>query len=925
MAILYPPIIDTYMPAFIVNDGQGTCRVYFSLSQFNNPTDIKAVCITVNNQYTNQSMLNTNSGFLFFDGLKEELSRDGDDRYYVNITQNDLIDKSWEVNEVYKVQIRLSSVPMDTDPTINNVIVYQHSFSEWSTVCLIQGIEQPRLILNGFTDSDGDITFTSYDKITGRVEFTDEETLKSYRVRIFNVNDEHTCVYDSDVIYSNSFAPNEINHAIKYGFIEGEQYILKFTYTTSKLYEATEEYKFLIVDFGGQPLKATITATPLDDAGRIAVRITSNEEGFIGNITIRRTSNKSNFTIWEDVYTTPISTELELDYTWYDTTAESGVWYKYCVQRRSAYGNRGLVVLTESPVMITMQDMFLVRGDKQLKIKFNPQINSFKHTVSESLTQTLGSKYPFIKRNANVHYKEFSISGLISHFCDDENLFMAREEMYQHQEALYQKYNEKNWITEYNDFTLERNFRDKVIEFLYENNVKLFKSPSEGNVLVRLMNVSFNPEPTLGRMVYSFSATAYEIDEANIDNYTKYGIWDIGTFSNQIINSYIATGYYNGVIQDDIPSKQWGGLQWHDLVDLTQDIATGRESTLKKDIQYLTDVSLEITGKPYLIKIDALGLAGVLRQQDTPNESSVLGYLISVNHKPVIVGPSGKYNISNAKITSLGFLAQMDEVGSSKPIRDLWKGMPNVKTEVSINYSYEVIEREKVEIVPYKLNYISKVGQVWGYVKPMEDIFDYIKDKASYSDTYSYQKLFGVSKITVEADPGTVLYVRDDSSESFKRYIIGDTGSLMIGEGSSFNINAIYALGKHLDLFDPFRRIMMRDTEYNLVYEPRYNYLKDVVDPQERNVYLNAYTWDTSSFAYHPGTNIDTSLSEYHAKMAQWMKPSISADYRTYATSIYYNGQWYPFIEETGDIIMPTPQILIDYSYEVEKGEYKSA
>ena len=102
-------------------------------------------------------------------------------------------------------------------------------------------------------------------------------------------------------------------------------------------------------------------------------------------------------------------------------------------------------------------------------------------------------------------------------------------------------------------------------------------------------------------------------------------------------------------------------------------------------------------------------------------------------------------------------------------------------------------------------------------------------------------------------------------------------------------------------------------------------YLKDVVDPQEHNVYLNAYTWDTSSFAYHPGTNIDTSLSEYHAKMAQWIKPSISADYRTYATSIYYNGQWYPFIEETGDIIMPTPQILIDYSYEVEKGEYKSA
>ena len=41
-----------------------------------------------------------------------------------------------------------------------------------------------------------------------------------------------------------------------------------------------------------------------------------------------------------------------------------------------------------------------------------------------------------------------------------------------------------------------------------------------------LSNISITPNETLGRMVYSFSATATEVAAANIDNYVKYGIVD---------------------------------------------------------------------------------------------------------------------------------------------------------------------------------------------------------------------------------------------------------------------------------------------------------------------------------------------------------------------------------------------------------------
>ena len=44
----------------------------------------------------------------------------------------------------------------------------------------------------------------------------------------------------------------------------------------------------------------------------------------------------------------------------------------------------------------------------------------------ESKVDTIGSKHPFIFRNGNVGYKEFSISGLISLQMDEENLFAKK-------------------------------------------------------------------------------------------------------------------------------------------------------------------------------------------------------------------------------------------------------------------------------------------------------------------------------------------------------------------------------------------------------------------------------------------------------------------------------------------------------------------
>ena len=68
--------------------------------------------------------------------------------------------------------------------------------------------------------------------------------------------------------------------------------------------------------------------------------------------------------------------------------------------------------------MCLFEDMFLTNGYKQLKIQFNPQVSNFKYNVTESQQVTLGSKFPFIKRNGDNYFRSFSISGLISALAD---------------------------------------------------------------------------------------------------------------------------------------------------------------------------------------------------------------------------------------------------------------------------------------------------------------------------------------------------------------------------------------------------------------------------------------------------------------------------------------------------------------------------
>jgi hypothetical protein len=163
--------------------------------------------------------------------------------------------------------------------------------------------------------------------------------------------------------------------------------------------------------------------------------------------------------------------------------------------------------LSTSAILADFNDMFLTDGMRQLRIAYNPKVSSFKTTLLEQKTDTLGSKYPTFSRNGIVNYVELNLSGLISYTADLHHYFYTPTRNF---ETMYN-------LTAHN-FYQERIFKTEVLAWLTNGEPKLFRSPGEGNFIVRLMNISLSPNDTLGRMLHTFTATAYEIAKSDIDS-----------------------------------------------------------------------------------------------------------------------------------------------------------------------------------------------------------------------------------------------------------------------------------------------------------------------------------------------------------------------------------------------------------------------
>lgn len=252
----------------------------------------------------------------------------------------------------------------------------------------------------------------------------------------------------------------------------------------------------------------------------------------------------------EDNYSTilPIGTVI-IDTNWVrespeifkDFCIEQGVTYRYYLQQYNNYNIYSEPIFARSEcsekeetiaeIKADFEHIFLYDGKVQLKISLNPQVSSFKTTLLEQKSDTIGGKYPFFYSNGQIEYKEIPISGLISYHMDDEELFCSKEELWLEDIAEIRFDTPSDVKLNYNipttnqvdyNFTAERKFKLKVLDWLNNKQYKLFKSPTEGNYIVRLMNVSLSPDTQLSRLLHTFSATGYECADLTYENLINY-------------------------------------------------------------------------------------------------------------------------------------------------------------------------------------------------------------------------------------------------------------------------------------------------------------------------------------------------------------------------------------------------------------------
>ena len=859
---LYPPIVDTYMPAFINDDA---CTVYFSLSSYNSLEDISGLQFTVKRQANNITALKDGKQMISItkDKIQKTLNEMGEVQYSFNIEPTLMEKSKFEINTYYKVQIRF--IDNLVSPPSNNIDInlwnkdHLSNLSEWSTACLIRGILKPNIYLQNFdTERDAAIasgkeTYLSASQvvdIVGRMFFNDSksaleaENLKSYRIRIWdsdnvNIGEE---LDDSGIIYVDQFSnENSINYSIKYNFIIGKSYILIIECETNNLYKFDKKYSFRIKDPILDSLKGRFSVKVDNEAGAVRMMFASSEN-YYGNITIRRTSSETGFQVWEDVKT--IVADLKVDSIigndenndFSDYTIKSGVFYKYAIQKRTASGLRGDLKLAtktieridengdiiteevEDTIMIVFDDIFLTRQNKQLRIELDPEISSFGYQISEAKIDTIGSQFPYIRRNGKVKYREFPISGQVTQLSNtynflmygkreredscgtiekdyfiDKTLLTDKEEYYNNYKLgnndeyyniakLYEDYNSEHSITDYNDYLWERDFRKTVMDFLYEDNVKLFRSTTEGNILVKLTNISFTPNQGLGRLIYSFSATATEIAEPNFDNYKNYGIITTGTLSassailqEQVISLTLdLKGTNNTNKLDTRPSNVIEAINQY----LNREQSSGELVTYSiKELKWL---KLEFQTPTHRISFKGGSPSIALTEPDSESSApttSVLayGYIATINGENRYINKNGYYEITDDEdlnITSLSF--PTDEI-------------------ITINCSIIKGVDEKIgRMEPLEYVY-DKVAQLDSRLIAKHDFIQDIKDKYNILDNNFKQQILEISTLDIEAPVGAIFYLqyKGMDKDKYHRYVIGETGRLRL-EGKGLNFTSGY-------------------------------------------------------------------------------------------------------------------------------------
>ena len=528
MAKLYPPNIEGTIPAFYT---EGTTKIVvpFSMNKAVGKSEVYGFSLKM--KYVDGNVIDTfqvrkngsNSGFSSYD-IEENFEAIFD---ISSLETN----KTIKVGQYYKIQLAYIDV--------NNEVGY------YSTIGVVKYTTRPIITIAGLDESKVNAHQYAYTGVYS--QYGKDSTEKVYSSRFLLTDSDNKIIKDTGYMLHNS-TQDDLPYEATDSFLlsrdlePNQLYYLYFSVKTMNGLECSSiRYRISQLSSVGTELDLGLQADLNYENGYIRLSLICDESIISGTFLISKACSKDDYQ-WTELKRFDVQSLIPNEWSLLDCTIEQGYTYKYSLQQYNAndiYSQR----VISNEVYADFEHAFLYDGTQQLKISYNPKITNFKNNILENKVDTIGSKYPFILRNGNINYKSFDIEGLLSLLTDSEGLFLNT--------SNYVLDDVSTDLTSQN-IASERYFKRSVLEWLNNGYPKLFRSPTEGNFIVRIMNVSLTPIDTLGRMLHSFKATAYEVGNFTIDNLNKYGIIDnkekLSTLTRwTTINLVEKSAEYNGV------------------------------------------------------------------------------------------------------------------------------------------------------------------------------------------------------------------------------------------------------------------------------------------------------------------------------------------------------------------------------------------
>lgn len=347
-----------------------------------------------------------------------------------------------------------------------------------------------------------------------------------------------------------------------------------------------------------------------------------------GMYQLLRANSKDRYAEW-----TPIKSFKAVfasDISFKDYTVEQGISYRYAYQQYNKHGIHSYITSITEPIYVDFEYMYLGDKDRQIKLSFNSKVTSFKSTLFENKLDTLGGRYPFFFKNGDQNYKEFPISGLLSYHLDEAETFMSREKLGL-SENSFDRLATNSLVkdlgnvatinqTGYN-FTAERLFRLELLDWLNDGQEKLFRSPAEGNYVVRLMNVNLTPNEQLSRLVSEFSATAYECGSAELADIVAAGRL-VDTTEQEVYTAHVDSQSINNLMDESKGIIKLNNGEYFSSIKITGAFPSSIIKLYRvENTQTITDGNANTNNT--LVATYTIGMTGILDARDLPAANKI--------------------------------------------------------------------------------------------------------------------------------------------------------------------------------------------------------------------------------------------------------------------------------------------------------------